>query len=200
MCAFGMLMADFHHHFVRTIIRSLRNGVEHHIQCAVEDMTREAEKHAEGMARSEELSMRAALELRYSGQFHEVEIPLAELDAAKIRESFHRRHATLYGYSDPGSEVELVNVHVYSVSRTTKPARGAIAKDRGIDQALKEKRNIFFQGRFVTTPVYDGSKLGAGASVDGPCLIEYPDTAVVVQPYCRARIDTKGNLRMAVDL
>jgi N-methylhydantoinase A len=199
MCAFGMLMADFHHHFVRTAIRSLRDGVEDPIQRAVEAMTREAEKQAEG-TNPEEFSIRSTLELRYSGQFHEVEIPLADLDVAKIRESFHQRHATLYGYSDPGSEVELVNVHVYSVSRTKKPARGSAAKDRGIDQALKEKRNIFFQGRFVTAPVYDGSALGSGARIDGPCLIEYPDTAVVVQPYCGARTDTTGNLRMAVDL
>ena len=200
MCAFGMLMADFHHHFVRTTIRSLGNGVEDQIQRAVEEMTKEAEKQAEGPIRGEEFSLRSTLELRYNGQFHEVEIALTDVDVTKIKNSFHQRHAKLYGYSDPASEIELVNVHVYSVRRTNKPRRLHVAKDRGIEKALTKKRKIFFDGKFVTSPVYDGSKLGAGARIDGPCLIEYSDTAVVVQPYCRARIDSTGNLRMALDL
>ena len=200
MCAFGMLMADFHHHFVRTIMRSLRDGIGEWIQRAVEEMTREAEEQAKGTVGSEEFSTRSTLELRYSGQFHEVEILFSEFDVTKIQESFHERHATLYGYSDPGSEVELVNVHVYSVRLTKKPKRLRMAKNRGVDKALRERRKIFFDGQFVASPVYDGGKLGAGARVDGPCLIEYLDTAVVVQPYCRARIDATGNLRMALDL
>ena len=199
MCAFGMLMADFHHHFVRTIIRPVRSGVEDQIQVTVAELRKEAE-HAEATTTDEGVTMRFTLDLRYSGQFHDVEVPLTDFDVGKIKQAFHERHAMLYGYSDPSSEVELVNIHLYSARRTNKPKSIRIEKDRGIENAVREKRKIFVDGKFVNSPVYDGAKLGAGAALPGPCLIEYPDTSAVVQPYCRARIDATGNLRMAVDL
>lgn len=200
LCAFGMLMADFHHHFVRTLIRPLGDGVEKEIRRALDEMTAEAERRSEPGLRPEELSLRPTLDLRYAGQFHEVEIPLARLKPGEIRAAFHARHESLYGYADRAGEVELVNVHLYSARRTEKPAPVRVAKDRGVERARKESRKIFFAGKFAASAVYDGAKLGAGARLKGPCVIDYPDTAVVVQPYCRARLDGGGNVRLALDL
>ena len=196
MCAYGMLMADFHHHFVRSLIRPLRNGIEAQIRRALDEMTKEARNRSA----AGHLSLRPTLDVRYAGQFHEVEIPLADLDAKKITAAFHARHEGLYGYADLSGEVELVNVHLYSIAGTKKPARIRIGKDGGVKKSFKETRKIFFTGKFVAAAVYDGAMLGAGARLQGPCVVEYPDTAVVVQPYCRALLDGSGNFRLALNL
>ena len=54
-------------------------------------------------------------------------------------------------------------------------------------------RKAFFGGRVVPTPVYDGTKLGAGATIDGPALVDEPFTTVVIYPGQQARVDRFGN-------
>jgi N-methylhydantoinase A len=196
MCAYGMLMADFHHHFIRSLIRPLAKGVEAEIRRTLDELTKEAKNRSD----AGELSLRPTLDVRYAGQFHEVEVPLADLDAKKITTAFHARHERLYGYADRTGEVELVNVHLYSTVRTKKPARIRIGKDRSVKKSFKETRKMFFAGKFAAAPVYEGATLGAGARLRGPCVVEYPDTAVVIQPYCRAQLDGSGNFRLTLDL
>ena len=43
------------------------------------------------------------------------------------------------------------------------------------------------------TPVFDGTRLGEGATVDGPALIEEPYTVVVLPPDATATLDGLGN-------
>ena len=43
------------------------------------------------------------------------------------------------------------------------------------------------------TPVYDGGRLGAGASVAGPAIIEEVTTTIVIEPGWRAKLDASGS-------
>jgi N-methylhydantoinase A len=47
---------------------------------------------------------------------------------------------------------------------------------------------------FIQCPVYDRYRLGAGASVEGPAVIEERETTVVLLPSDRAVVDEWGNL------
>jgi N-methylhydantoinase A len=49
-------------------------------------------------------------------------------------------------------------------------------------------------GEFRPTAVYDGPALSPAASIDGPAIIDYPDTTVVLPPGASARVDTLGNV------
>ena len=78
--------------------------------------------------------------------------------------------------------------------RTPKPgALAAVGDVRDAAQARTGSRPVYFGTEFADTPVYDGSLLGPGASVDGPALIEEPFTVVVLAPGNRARLDDNGN-------
>ena len=61
------------------------------------------------------------------------------------------------------------------------------------DSARTGARPAFFGGSFVDTAVFDGARLGPGAEVRGPALVEEPFTVIVVPPGARARIDDAGN-------
>ena len=51
-------------------------------------------------------------------------------------------------------------------------------------QALKGQRDVYFEEerKFVSTRVYDFTKLQPGIEFDGPAIIETPVTTIVVNP------------------
>jgi N-methylhydantoinase A len=51
---------------------------------------------------------------------------------------------------------------------------------------------VYFGVDFVDTPTYDGERLGPGAAVDGPALVEEPFTVVVVPPGARCELGAHG--------
>jgi N-methylhydantoinase A len=59
-------------------------------------------------------------------------------------------------------------------------------------------RAAFWGEEFVDTPVYDGTRLGEGATIEGPALIEEPYTVVVLPPDATASLDGLGNYVISV--
>ena len=60
-------------------------------------------------------------------------------------------------------------------------------------QAQRGTRPAYWGEGFVDTPVFDGARLGEGATVEGPALIEEPYTVVVLPPDATATLDGLGN-------
>jgi N-methylhydantoinase A/oxoprolinase/acetone carboxylase beta subunit len=56
----------------------------------------------------------------------------------------------------------------------------------------KEKRRTFLEGRWVSTPIYDGESLKARQKIEGPAIIEERLTTVVIYRGQTARLDTNG--------
>ena len=65
-------------------------------------------------------------------------------------------------------------------------------------QARKGTRPVHFGQGFVDTPVYDGTRLGPGAALTGPALVEEPFTVVVVAPGSSLILDEHGNYDIRV--
>jgi N-methylhydantoinase A len=51
-------------------------------------------------------------------------------------------------------------------------------------QALKHRRKAYFESAraYLDTPVYARSLLPAGASLDGPAIVEEPESTLIVPP------------------
>ena len=60
-------------------------------------------------------------------------------------------------------------------------------------QAQKETRDAYWGDGYVATPVYDGARLAAGASITGPALVEEPFTVLVLPPGASSTLDAAGN-------
>ena len=79
MCAAGQLLSDLRHDFVRSCVMSLdrldRDTVERHLR----ELRRAAEEAllAEGVPRHR-IAISCAADVRYVGQFSEVEVPVAD--------------------------------------------------------------------------------------------------------------------------
>jgi N-methylhydantoinase A len=148
----------------------------------------------------EKVTLYRSADMRYVGQFHEVEIsiPGGELTKEDIQsgmDSFHRRHEELFTFCMPWRGLEFLTFRLRA-SVDKAPFELQQTK-QGIPSpssaALKRSRNCWFNGREIDTPIYDGSKLLAGNLVSGPAVIEEKFTTVVVPQRFTCAVDELHN-------
>ena len=155
--------------------------------------------------RPEDLTFLRQVELRYVGQSHEltVEAPSGGLNPQEMTallRRFHREHDRAYGYSAPGEPVEFVTLRVTAVGRITKPQlRDVLPGSMDVDVARKASRHVYFAeaSGFVSCPIYDRYRLGAGHRISGPAICEEFDSTTVIHPGYQASVDRFGNLLLA---
>ena len=199
--AFGMLTTDYRHDFVRTYEATLSVADLGTIRAAYDEMCGEGEEllAAEGVEEAE-MSHVLKMDLRYHGQIHEVEMPvdpaaLGEPTMPSIHEKFHERHEEIYSYATEADPVEVVNLRVTSIGHawTTEP-RAEPLGHADASAAFKGTRSTYFRDAgVVEVPVYDGTGVLPGMRIDGPCIVELPDTNVVVDTHFDLSCDSYGH-------
>jgi N-methylhydantoinase A len=200
MCAVGQLLSDLRHDFVRSYLASLDklDSVRAHLLC--EEMETQAVDTllSEGIPR-DKIVLALSADVRYIGQFNEVEVPLASdgWTAAGIEQlvgDFHRRHEALNGYRMPSAPIEIVNLRVVGTGIVDKPQMMKSASSE-TQAALSPigHRKAFFDNGFTEVPVYDGFQLPPACSINGPAIVEQSTTTVIVQPGYQLSCDDFGN-------
>jgi len=212
MCAMGQLLSDLRHDFVRGHVAPLNkpNNMDDPALLDLDivnglfgDMKVEAIETllSEGLPR-ERMDLSLSADVRYVGQFSEVEVPFKTevVTPEAVRElvrDFHALHESLNGYSMHAGSTEVVNLRVVGrgiVEQLQLPGGGA--RRSGSSSALTGHRKAFFLDRFVEVPVYDGFQLCSGESVVGPAIVEQDTTTAVVQPGHKLTCDMFGNYFM----
>ncbi|HPD61457.1 MAG TPA: hydantoinase/oxoprolinase family protein, partial [Thermodesulfobacteriota bacterium] len=205
-CASGMLMCDLKHDFIRTYTHSIEGldltTVNQLFSKMIEEGTETLRN--EGISKNK-IALSCSMDIRYIGQFNEVEVFFAmeengSIGPEKLRwivETFHQRHDTLYGYSMPRAGVEIINLRVCARGISEKPHLKALPyKGKDPSLALKGKRQAFFEGKFMDTPIYDIARLEYGNEIQGPALLEQATSTTVVPPGWKATCDTFGNFEL----
>ncbi|HZP41103.1 MAG TPA: hydantoinase/oxoprolinase family protein [Candidatus Binatia bacterium] len=140
----------------------------------------------------------------YPGQTFDMPVPLPARRGAvtpKVLadavERFHAMHEALHTYASRDQEPVLRGLRVKASAAGDKPTLPRAPRRTGRD-ARRGARRAFFDGRFVSTPVWDGPALGAGQVIRGPAIVEEPFTTIVVFPGQRAVVDPWGNYAIAL--
>ena len=194
LCAFGEAIADVKHSLLGTYITRfdrLDLSILNALLVRLDEEGRTALRD-EGFT-DEEMIVKRTLDMRYGDQVHEcsVAIPfggeIRRENLATIEELFHRRHEQLYTYCERDNQAELVNVEVTVLGPSRSAPVHAQAHEATAGLGSPEPvatRAAFFEeaGTFVPTPVFDGERVNAGASMAGPLIIEEPTTTIVVPP------------------
>lgn len=200
-CAVGTLVTDLKHMFARTMVSDLANLDLKQVSRVLRDMQEEAEAilQSEGVA-SDLIELRFGADIRYIGQFDEVEVPLnfqGKLSPSALKraiQEFERIHEQLNGYVMPGEPTELINLRLTALGHTAKPTifeSSSGGEDPG--HALKGTREAFFDGFPDKTNVFDGLLLKRDNRVIGPAIVEQPTTTVVLLPGYELWVDPQGN-------
>jgi N-methylhydantoinase A len=148
------------------------------------------------------VELRRFAHLCYPGQTFDIAVPVAgrngllgSRDLAATVERFHALHEELHTYASRDEEPILRSVRLAAVGVTDKPNIPTFSRST-LRPPIKGRRKAFFDGRFVVTPIYDGSSMRAGHRVKGPAVIEEPFTTIVLHPEQEAMLDRHGNYRI----
>lgn len=150
-----------------------------------------------------DVRMLRSVEARYSRQFHVVEVPVgssmrSRSDADALVSAFEAQYEAHYGKGTavPEAGVEITNLRVLAIGSPMRPglrrrsyvgadASGAVKGDRAIILSRDAPK--------ASVPIYAGEMLVPGNIIEGPAIIEYVGTTVLVHPDQRAEIDAHQN-------
>ncbi len=206
--AIGALTAPMALPLVRSYMTLLESADWNTLRRLYEEMRDEAQRAFRGVAGAEAMQYRAAADMRFAGQYHELRVDLPHEapgldDVPQIVAAFEAGYTELYGRAPGGLGVEVLNWHLTaelprSVFNLTEEPRGEV----DLNAALKGERSIFFSRpdpSYRSCPVYDRYRLEPGAAFPGPCVIEEREATVLVPPSCRVVVDGYRNLRIALE-
>jgi N-methylhydantoinase A len=197
LSALGMVLSDIVRDYSLTVMlsgESLKKESLERFFKVLEEKAKE-ELKTEGIP-EEKQKLERYVDLRYKGQSFEITVPFSD----NFVETFHREHERLYGYAHKGRPIELVNVRVRAIGETEKPEikRAETFSERIPEGALLEVRKVYFEGKWLDTPVYDREKLLPGNKIKGPAiLVEYSST-IVIPPFATCSVDGFKNLVIEV--
>jgi N-methylhydantoinase A len=145
------------------------------------------------------------LYLRYEGQAHELPVPadpalLHQGDVHVLLETFHARHAARFGHAAPGVPVAMVKAAVRrSLSRCLPALRTLPGRAESDPLRSVGGRRLRLDGKDMEAAVYRRAHGRPGDCFRGPCVIEGPDSNVLVPDGYLATLDSMGNLWIRED-
>lgn len=202
LCAFGQIISDVKYNYMATCPLRLEGEAAYKtINDTYAEIEAEGVEHleADGFERGR-IDIKRSIDMRYVGQIHEctVEIDNFEINAEtveRLKDGFHAKHEQLYTYSEKNTPIEVVNLESTLYGRVDRPELPKMAPGASVEDAVKTRRPMIFSrdGTSVEAPVYDGSKLGAGAEIVGPAVIEEVTTTIVIEPGWHASLHESGS-------
>lgn len=200
--AWGMLMTDVRHDYIQTNIRRMNEVSAEELNDMWEGLLSQAQEQFEKEdIPKENIVCNYIADMRYMGQEHTVKvnvppIPWSEETKEEIIQRFHDTHEHFYTFRLTDTPTEIVNLHLVAYGRLTKPELAKIPPQEGpVEDAKKEIRKVYFaEDGWMDTPVYLREKLGRGAVLDGPVIVEEAAASAVAAKGQRITVDDYGNL------
>jgi N-methylhydantoinase A/acetophenone carboxylase len=208
--AFGIANTDFVRSYERgAAIKLYQAHIDQWLQDfdafngVVAAMQGEALRDAEELG-AQHVSWGLELSMRYGMQPHVTRIRSPRItvhSSADVREvyaAYEREYSRVYSPSATFlmGGVEIVGFTLWSAIRTRKLALPVLPL-QGEDPAAAHKgaRPTFWgpERGWLDTGVYDLEALRPGNRVEGPAIVEAPDTTIVIDPSRGFRVDERGN-------
>ena len=200
LSALGLVATPPRQDLVRTVVVALDALDDATIAAGFDELAVEGRRllAEEGVA-ADDVVVEGGCDVRYVGQAYTlfVVVDPTRPDRAALAEAFHRQHQAVYGHSEARDAVEIVNLRVSAsgpaVAPTIRPGPTAQTAPSPVG-----RRAVYFGGRFYDAAVYDRSSLRPGHAVAGPAIVAEMGSTTCLWPDDEARVDTWGNLRLAV--
>jgi N-methylhydantoinase A len=202
MSAFGFLTSDIQNEFPETYLRVAEDTPASELKKTIEGLISQADQWLEGEGVAED-DKRFDLYADCRYYLQNIQIPCAfeleELqggDCTLLRGRFEEAHRQRYNFDLPGSPLEIATVRV--VGRGTIKGVSLLESEDGAGEdpsgAITRNEQVFFDGEWRETPIYDRGKLSPGNTVAGPAVIVQDDTTTVIEPGYAGDVDRFGNI------
>ena len=198
--AFGMLSMDLGRDFARSHVGRADKVDPDRVASLYKEMEEQAlsEFAPLGIGR-DQINFSRTAEMRYIGQFHEVEVPILEEETTtstieRAVEALHERHQDLYSFAMPWMPAQFLTFRLLAtVTRAPLELQRLKSSGSSTSVTLKRTRRCLWKGRELETPVYDGDSMGAGTIIAGPAIIEEKTTTVVIPEGFICQVDDFKN-------
>jgi N-methylhydantoinase A len=199
--AIGLLISDVKHDYVQSRLTPIAALTVEAVEAVFDRLEREAvaQLQRDGFSAAA-IRLDRTLDMRYSGQGYETAVPcpaalLREGGLVAIRKRFDEQHRAMFGHMAPGEQVEVVSYRLRGNGIVAPPPMPKF-KPAGIplSEALREYREVVFDGRRRRCPVYQRERVDVGETLAGPAILDQFDCTTVVSPGQTARVDEWKNL------
>jgi N-methylhydantoinase A len=203
MSAFGFLTSDIQNEFSETYLETDADVDGDDVSDELEALREEATEwlRSEGVSDADH-EFEYVADCRYYRQDIQMSIPLdreallTETGLDDIKADFEARHDQRFGFS-LDAPLEIANLRVIGkgtvegVTLEERPLEGEDPSD-----AHADTNDVYFDGEYQGTPIYDRSELAPGNVVAGPAIVVEDDSTVVIQPDHTATVDSYANLEI----
>lgn len=196
--AMGCVLADLRQDVVRTLNVALDTLDETELdrECAAHAAAGQQWLRRAGVA-IEAVEVAHEVDMAYQGQSHAVTVALPRVrTSAALGAAFAERYESLFGHVLHDIPVRVLTLRTVVVGRRPHVDLGLFApgEDASMVNAARPSRQVWSAGEWRETVVYDRLALPAGATLEGPCVLQQPDTTIFIEPGFRARVDPLGNI------
>ncbi len=152
----------------------------------------------------QDIEVKRSVMMRFSFQFHQVEVflpnrSLTEADEGLVERLFKETYETIFGEGTAvaGAEVEIISFRVTGFHSPFLPGLKKLKKSStDPSKALKGERPAYSEkkGNLIQTRIYDGDKLSCGHQLRGPAIVERWGDTVVIPDGHEATVDEYNNI------
>ncbi len=195
--ALGLICTDLRVDLMRTILSEAVIANEENLLSIFNELSSDAKSRLEEQGVSSgEIQFAWKVDMRYSGQSHELSITLMQdtkdVTSASIM-AFEQLHKEAFGYELEGRKVEWVTARVVakSISKEYEPYQHSIIAE---SLAVGQRIVLLADGETASADVYRRENLGIGQLIVGPSIIEQIDTTTYIPPRWTAEQQADGTL------
>ena len=141
------------------------------------------------------------VDMRFRHQVHEIRVPLSPEDTAEsLVARFFASYEQAFGRGSAvaGSPTEIVTFHLVSTLPAAAYSLTRSSQAEGSAPVPTTTRDVYFDEQPTATPVFALADLAPGARLEGPLIVESPNTTVVVHAGQAVEVDGYSNLGITV--
>jgi N-methylhydantoinase A len=139
-------------------------------------------------------------DIRYSGQAFQLSLNVTEDELrseglAVLTDEFDRQHEQLFTFAHgKDHEIVMIRAIVRAKSGLKADLKEVFEGETDLEAAKIHDTQFYYEQAWHDAPILDRGKLGAGAVVNGPAIIQEMDSTTLVLPGHSATVDKVGNL------
>jgi N-methylhydantoinase A len=198
--ALGCVMADMRHDAVQTLNKGLAELDMDNLRQRIITLAQACQQRLDSAGvRFSQVQEVIALDMLYAGQTHTLQVPLPvthvhDISLELIRTAFEATYMAAFGRVLKGILIRVMNLRYARIGVRPKFDLAVLAPTgEGSSQSVGQQQ-VFHAGRWWAAARYARLDLAVGARVDGPAILEQPDTTVWLEPGFYATVDILGNL------